>query len=121
MNPYQSPEIFLEYIKNTDAQNEKCPLTHALEIISGKWEIKILFYLLKHENLRFGKLKTCLPGITNTVLTDTLKKLEKAGIVQRIQFNEIPPHVEYSLNKSGSDFLPIFIELSKWGEIHGKL
>jgi DNA-binding HxlR family transcriptional regulator len=73
---------------------------------------------LKYETLRFGQLKTHLPGVTNTVLTGTLKKLEQMGVVRRIQFNEIPPHVEYSLMSAGAELLPIFMELSKWGELH---
>jgi DNA-binding HxlR family transcriptional regulator len=118
MNPYQSSEDFLKHIREADTQNKKCPLTYSLELISGKWEIKIIFYLLKYDTLRFGELKSRLPGITNTMLTSTLRKLEKADIVNRVQFNEVPPHVEYSLKESGLDLLPIFIELSKWGEVH---
>jgi Predicted transcriptional regulators len=118
MNYYQSSDAFLSHLKEIDTHNSQCPLTYALDLISGKWEIKILFFLLKYETLRFGQLKAHLPGITNTVLTGTLKKLEQMGIVKRIQFNEIPPHVEYSLMKAGKDLLPIFMELAKWGEQH---
>ncbi len=118
MNDYQTPEYFLENLKKVDRQNNDCPVTFVLDLISGKWEIKIIFYLLKYNTLRFGQLKAHLPGITNTVLTGTLKKLEHEGVVSRIQFNEIPPHVEYSLTKAGLDLQPIFIELAKWGKMH---
>lgn len=118
MNYYQSSEAFLAHLKEIDSHNNGCPLTYALTLISGKWEIKILFFLLKYETLRFGQLKTYLPKITNTVLTGTLKKLEQMGVVKRIQFNAIPPHVEYSLTNAGVELLPIFMELSKWGELH---
>ncbi len=118
MNDYQTPEYFLENLKKVDRQNNDCPVTFVLDLISGKWEIKIIFYLLKYNTLRFGQLKAHLPGITNTVLTGTLKKLEHEGVVRRIQFNEIPPHVEYSLTKAGLDLQPIFIELAKWGKLH---
>jgi DNA-binding HxlR family transcriptional regulator len=118
MNYYQSSEAFLAHLKGTDTHNSGCPLTYVLDLISGKWEIKILFFLLKYETLRFGQLKTHLPGITNTVLTGTLKKLEQMGVVKRIQFNEVPPHVKYSLTGAGVELLPIFMELSKWGELH---
>ncbi len=118
MNYYQSAETFLTHVKEIDTHHNKCPLTYAFDLISGKWEIKILFYLLKYETLRFGQLKTHLPGITNTVLTGTLKKLEQMGVVKRIQYNEIPLHVEYSLKEAGVELLPIFMELSKWGEMH---
>lgn len=52
------------------------------------------------------------------MLTNTLRDLENLGIVHREQFNEIPPHVEYSLTDKGKDLLPVFTELAKWGETH---
>lgn len=61
-------------------------------------------------------MKKAVPGITNTMLTNTLRDLEKFGIVHREQFNEIPPHVEYSLTEKGKALLPVFTELTKWGE-----
>ena len=50
------------------------------------------------------------------MLTSMLRDLEKLGIIHREQFNEIPPHVEYSLTKKGKELLSIFVEISKWGE-----
>ena len=52
----------------------------------------------------------------NTMLTNTLRDLESLGIINREQFNEIPPHVEYSLTDKGKALLPVFFEISKWGE-----
>lgn len=59
-----------------------------------------------------------MPRITNTMLSSTLRDLENLGIVNREQFNEIPPHVEYSLTEKGKALLPVFTELAKWGENH---
>lgn len=56
------------------------------------------------------------PRITNTMLTNTLRDLEELGIIHREQFNEIPPHVEYSLTEKGKALLPVFFEISKWVE-----
>lgn len=50
------------------------------------------------------------------MLTSTLRDLEKLGIIYREQFNEIPPHVEYSLTEKGKELIPVFVEISKWGE-----
>lgn len=61
-------------------------------------------------------MKKAYPRITNTMLTNTLRDLEELGIVHREQFNEIPPHVEYSLTEKGKALLPVFFELAKWGE-----
>lgn len=52
------------------------------------------------------------------MLSNTLRDLEQVGIVHREQFNEIPPHVEYSLTEKGKDLLPVFAELAKWGETY---
>lgn len=54
--------------------------------------------------------------MTNTMLTNTLRDLERLGIVRREQYNEIPPHVEYSLTEQGRELLPVFFEMAKWGE-----
>lgn len=115
MFSFNSSEDFLEYIKTMNPQNQTCPISTSLDLISGKWELKIIFHLLKYENLRFGEFKKCLPTITNTVLTSTLKKLENAHIINRVQFNEIPPHVEYSLTESGKTLIDVFFELARWG------
>lgn len=116
MFPFKSEVDFLEYIKAMDLQGEKCPLVNSIDLISSKWALKLIFQLLKHDTLRFGMLKKSLPGITNTVLTSTLKKFEQVGIVKRTQLNEIPPHVEYSLTDSGKTLIHVFFELAKWGE-----
>lgn len=88
----------------------------SFELISGKWRTHIIYELCKHPSCRFGELKKELPQITNTMLTSTLRDLEHYGIVRREQFNETPPHVEYSLTDKGKAMLPVFYKLAKWGE-----
>lgn len=118
MPVYKTPEEFIEHIKMQKTElTTKCCISEALDLISGKWEMKILFQLMKYDVLRFGEFKKLLPGITNTMLTKTLKKFEEEGIVHREQFNEVPPHVEYSLTKNGKYLIPIFFELAKWADL----
>lgn len=107
-----------EYLKKLmeDGIKENCPVKRTLELLSGKWRTHIIYELCKHPSMRFGELKKAYPHITNTMLTNTLRDLEKLGIVHREQFNEIPPHVEYSLTQKGKELLPVFFELAKWGE-----
>ena len=76
----------------------------------------MIYELCKHPSMRFSELKRAYPYITNTMLTNTLRDLETLGIVNREQFNEIPPHAEYSLTEKGRGLLPVFFEISKWGE-----
>ena len=72
----------------------------------------------KADQLRFGQLKKNLTGITNTMLSTTLKTLEERGIVERVQFNEVPLRVEYSLTEAGKAMLYIYYEMAKWGSTY---
>lgn len=110
-------EEYLERVLTAEV-SDACPMRRTLEMLSGKWRTHIIYELCKKQTCRFGELKKAVPKITNTMLTNTLRDLEKLGIVNREQFNEIPPHVEYSLTEKGRDLLPVFTELAKWGENH---
>lgn len=109
-------EQYLKKVLSTEVIDEQCPVHRTLNILSGKWRTHIIFELCKHNSLRFGELKKSIPAITNSMLTSTLRDLEKLGIIYREQFNEIPPHVEYSLTEKGKELIPVFVEISKWGE-----
>lgn len=111
----KSTEEYLKKIMNSTIK-EDCPVHRTLELLSGKWRTHIIYELCKHPSMRFGELKKAYPHITNTMLTNTLRDLENSGIIDRKQFNEIPPHVEYSLTDRGKALLPVFSEISKWGE-----
>lgn len=115
MKNEQTAEEYLEKIKQSPIKAD-CPVHRTLELLSGKWRTHIIYELCKHPSMRFGELKKAYPHITNTMLTNTLRELEKIGIIRREQFNEIPPHVEYSLTDKGKALLPVFFEISKWGE-----
>ena len=106
-------EKFIELIKSLPA-NENCPIRKSLELFNGKWRTWILFELCKKPSYRFGELRKAIPKITNTMLTSTLRDLEEMGIIERKQFNEVPPHVEYSLTESGHALAPVFYEIAKW-------
>ena len=94
---------------------EDCPVRRTLELLSGKWRTHVIYELCKKPTLRFGELRRAMPRITNTMLTATLRDLEGLGIVRREQFNEIPPHVEYSLTDLGRSLLPILVAMRDWG------
>lgn len=86
----------------------------AFEILQSKWYARVLFELCQKSPSRFGELKKAIPGISNVMLTSTLRGLEEKKLIVREQFNEIPPHVEYALTESGMAMLPIFYEAIKW-------
>ena len=66
--------------------------------------------------VRFGQIKKKLDNISNVMLSKTLKELEKDGIIIRHQYNEVPPHVDYTLTEKGKDVIPALILLSEWAQ-----
>ncbi len=92
-----------------------CPVTPVVQMLQGKWKLQILYELCIKCPMRFGELKKMLKPITNTALTNALKELEADELVQRIQYNEMPLRVEYSLTEKGRDLLPVFYAISQWG------
>lgn len=109
---------FLNHLQNTPDNpmpESKCPVTQTLNLIQGKWVAYILFYLCKKKSARFGEMHKAYPKISKTMLSSVLKQLELEGLVVRQQFNEIPPHTEYTLTESGNALMPIFYEMFKWG------
>lgn len=116
MNKDLTYEEYKQKVKQgilTDAGN--CPVTPLLLMLQGKWKFQIIYELCIQDPIRFGELRKNIEGITNTMLTSSLRELERDGLVSRKQFNEIPPHVEYSLTEKGKDLLPVFYEMTKWG------
>jgi DNA-binding HxlR family transcriptional regulator len=99
----------------------KCPLIYALEIIGQKWKLPIMWYLFENDFTRYNELKRKVKGITNMMLSKSLKELEEHNLIVRIQYETIPPKVEYSLTERGKKLLPALNELSKWGEEQLKL
>ena len=109
-------ETYIDHVLEKNEREEDCPIRRVLELLSGRWRPQIIYTLYKHPACRFGQLQKAMPRVTNAVLTATLRDLERIGIVERRQFNEMPPHVEYSLTDKGCALLPIFYEMTVWGE-----
>ncbi|WP_144702038.1 winged helix-turn-helix transcriptional regulator [Fictibacillus phosphorivorans] len=97
-------------------RKEDCPLTFALTLIGSKWRLPIIWALWKNETIRYNELKRQVDGITNMVLSQSLKEMEKQGLVVRTQFMEIPPRVEYSLTEAGEALIPSLKSLAEWGK-----
>lgn len=93
-----------------------CPLEYATNLIGGKWKIRLIWALYGAEYVRFNELKRQLNGITDMMLTKILKELVKENIVKRIQYNEIPPRVEYSLTPNGLNLVNALNEITKWSK-----
>ena len=92
-----------------------CPIGIAISVIGGKWKIPILYYL-REKTLRFGELKKELPQVTQKMLTQQLRELEKDKLVSRKVYAQVPPKVEYSSTPLAGDLEPILHSLCAWGE-----
>jgi|SRR5215469_5338248 len=94
-----------------------CPIKTTLDVIGGKWKPLILFYL-KGEPQRFSDLRRSVPEVTQKMLTDRLRELERDGIVHREVYPQVPPKVEYSLTVYGRTLLPVLEAMADWGIKH---
>ncbi|MHA8067305.1 winged helix-turn-helix transcriptional regulator [Aquirufa sp. ROCK2-A2] len=94
-----------------------CPVTRTISIIGGKWK-PIILNCIGDRTIRFGKLNQIIPSISNKVLSGELRELEQYGLIQRIEFTEMPPRVEYSLTNAGKSLLPLLHELANWGSTY---
>ncbi len=92
----------------------RCPLEHALEFVGGRWNSRILCLLFSAGSMRYGEIKKNLTGITDTVLAATLKEMIANELVQRRQFAEIPPRVEYTLTDKGQELVPFLRQICRW-------
>ena len=92
-----------------------CPVATTVQLIGNKWKLLILRNLLARP-WRFNEMLRSLPGISQKVLTDNLRAMEKDGIVTRTVYPEVPPRVEYSLSKLGDSMRPIIKAMEAWGK-----
>ncbi len=96
-----------------------CPVATTVELIGSKWKLLILRNLRSHP-WRFNELRRDLDGISQKVLTDSLRSMEDDGIVIRTVYAEVPPRVEYSLSELGKSMNPILDAMEAWGTAYKK-
>jgi DNA-binding HxlR family transcriptional regulator len=94
-----------------------CPVEATLAVIGGKWKVVILFWL-RDDVRRFSDLRRRIPGISERMLIQQLRELERDGIVHRDVHPQVPPKVEYSLTRYGHTLRPITDLMCDWGKKH---
>jgi DNA-binding HxlR family transcriptional regulator len=94
-----------------------CGLEAALVVVSGKWKPLILFHLVLDKR-RFGELRRLVAGVSEKMLIQQLRELQTDGIIERVDFREIPPKVEYSLTPLGGSLAAALQPLCNWGAEH---
>ena len=92
----------------------ECPIATTVQLIGSKWKLLIMRNLLQRP-WRFNELKKDLDGISQKVLTDSLRSMEEDGIITRTVYPEVPPRVEYTLTELGHSMEPILDAMDKWG------
>lgn len=107
--------------RKSPLSHKQCPVFLTLGLIANKWSIQLLNNLLHApaKTLRFSELKKSLTGISQRELTKHLREFEKAGLVVRTVFPQVPPRVEYTLTKLGASLFTPIEALSHWAETHG--
>lgn len=95
----------------------RCPLEYGLEIFGGKWKSRVICVLNEKGILRYSSIRKEMKNITDAVLSSTLKELIGDNLVERKQYDEIPPKVEYSLTGKGKSVVPILQSICKWSGI----
>ncbi len=93
----------------------ECPVATTVQLIGNKWKLLIIRNLLMRP-WRFNELQKNLEGISQKVLTDSLRSMEADGIITRTVFPEVPPRVEYALSELGKSLQPILDSMKVWGE-----
>ena len=94
----------------------KCPLEYTVSVIGGKWKMVLLWRLSKEPVKRYGELKKLLNGISHKMLSQQLKELESSGLINRKEYQQIPPKVEYSLSEKGKSIVPLLTNAYEWGK-----
>jgi DNA-binding HxlR family transcriptional regulator len=94
----------------------ECPITFFMEKIGGKWKPVVVWLLLKNETMRFNELDKAIQGVTQKMLSQQLKGLEKEGIIKRVVYPVIPPKVEYSLTEKGKTLSELMEGMMKWSK-----
>ena len=95
----------------------ECPVATTVELIGSKWKLLILKYLL-NKTMRYNELKREIDGISQKVLTSTIKSMVEDGIVIRTSYPEVPPRVEYSLSEIGESMRPVIDVMADWGNTY---
>ena len=101
----------------TKEEMPACPVATTVALIGSKWKLLIIRNLLARP-WRFNELKKDLEGISQKVLTDSLRPMEADGIITRTVYPEVPPRVEYALTELGKSLKPILDSMRAWGEAY---
>ncbi len=99
------------------AKQSNCPAEYTLALIGGRWKIPLIFHLMSGVR-RFSELSRALTGVSQKVLTQQLREMERNGLVERKVYAQVPPRVEYALTPLGRSLKPVVDTMCRWGETY---
>lgn len=102
--------------KNEQSIQRCLTISTIQKVLGGKWKIEILYYIGIQNVRRFGELRRHVGGITESSLTKQLRELEADGFINRHDFKEVPPRVEYTLTDLGESFMSVLEVIKQWGD-----
>ena len=102
--------------KNQQSIQRCVTISTIQKVLGGKWKIEILYYIGIQNVRRFGELRRHVGGITESSLTKQLRELEADGFINRHDFKEVPPRVEYTLTELGESFMSVLEVIKQWGD-----
>ena len=91
-----------------------CPVKATTKVMAGKWKVAILWNL-SFGRKRFAQIRNLLDGVSEKVLTEQLRQLEKDGVVRRLITHSVPPRVDYELTAAGNELVPVMQAMCDWG------
>ena len=94
------------------------PFGYTMSVIGGKWKMIILYLLAANQPVRFNEMQRQIGAITYKILSAQLKELQADGLVERKEYPQIPPKVEYSLTPKAQTLLPVLEQMCEWGAQH---
>lgn len=107
-----------EILRKCENERDNCPVKDVLNRVGDKWSMLTVIMLSDHGTLRFNELHQLIDGISQKMLTVTLKTLEADGLVSRRMYPQIPPKVEYALTTLGESLVPPLMTLYDWANAH---
>lgn len=102
----------------SDCRLETTGFNYTMSLIQGKYKMFILYTLMEFGTVRFNEMQKYIGTITFKTLSSTLKQLEADGLINRKEYPQIPPKVEYSLTETGASLIPILDQMCEWGDQH---
>ncbi len=107
-------------MNNWDCSTGRCPMDATLQLIGGKYKAVILWHLMNGK-LRFSEIRKKFPKVTDKMLTQQLRELERDGLINRKVYPTVPPKTEYSLTDLGKTLFPVLKAMCIWGKSYLKI